>query len=197
VTEAGPEYVLVGRIRKAHGIRGEVVIEPFTDEPAAVFAAGRRVFVGTADGELAPGAPVLHIERVRPPGGSGGWIVKAAGIETRNDAERWRDRWLLLPRTELPEPEEGEVYLDDLVGLEVIEQGAEGKGEGEGDDATSGAGRPLGTVGEVYELPQGIILDVVRDGRTVVCLPFSDDVVKELDVEAKRVVVVVPPGLLD
>jgi 16S rRNA processing protein RimM len=185
VTAAGPEYVLVGRIRKAHGIRGEVVIEPFTDEPAAIFAAGRRVFVGTAEGELAPGASVLRIERARPPGGSGGWIVKAAEIATRTDAERWRDRWLLLPREELPEPEEGEVWLDDLVGLEVVER-REGAGE-----------TPLGTVGEVYELPQGLILDVVRDGRTVVCLPFSDDVVKELDVEANRVVVVVPPGLLD
>jgi 16S rRNA processing protein RimM len=187
VTGGGPEYVLVGRVRKAHGIRGEVVIEPFTDEPAAVFAAGRRVFVGTRDGELAPGAPVLNIERARPPGGSGGWLVKAAEIDSRSDAERWRDRWLLLPREELPAPGEGEVYLDDLVGLEVIEQGGD----------SSAAGTPLGTVGEVYELPQGIILDVVRDGRTVVCLPFSDDVVKELDVEAKRVVVVVPPGLLD
>jgi 16S rRNA processing protein RimM len=193
VSGAGPEYVLVGRIRKAHGIRGEVVIEPFTDEPAAVFAAGRRVFAGTADGELAPGAPVVEIERARPPGGSGGWIVKAAGIDTRSEAERWRERWLLLPRSELPEPEEGEVYLDDLVGLEVIEVVEAAQRDG----AAGDAGRPLGTVGEVYELPQGLILDVVRDGRTVVCLPFSDDVVKEVDVEAKRVIVVVPPGLLD
>ncbi len=183
MSEAGPEYVLVGRVRKAHGLRGEVVIEPFTDEPAAVFAAGRRVFVGTAAGELAAGAPVLQMERVRPPGGAGGWIVKPAGVDTRTDAERWRGRWLLLPRTELPEPEEGQVYLDDLVGVAVIEEGGEGKS--------------LGTIGEVYELPQGIVLDVVREGRTVVCLPFSDDVVKELDVEAKRMVVAVPPGLLD
>ena len=179
----GPEYVLVGRVRKAHGIRGEVVIEPFTDEPAAVFAAGRRVFVGTADGELAADGPVLAMERVRPPGGAGGWIVKPAGVETRTEAERWRGRWLLAPRDELPEPEEGEVYLDDLVGLAVIEEGGEGAA--------------LGTIGEVYELPQGIVLDVVRDGRTVVCLPFSDDVVKELDVEGQRIVVAVPPGLLD
>ena len=183
MTAEGPEYILVGRVRKAHGIRGEVVIEPFTDEPAAIFAAGRRVFVGTAEGELAPGAPVLTMERVRPPGGAGGWIVKAAEIATRTDAERWRGRWLLAPRDELPAPGEGEVYLDDLLGLEVLEEGKDGA--------------PLGTVGEVYELPQGIVLDVVRDGRTVVCLPFSDDVVKELDVEGKRVVVVVPPGLLD
>lgn len=183
MSEAGPEYVLVGRVRKAHGLRGEVVIEPFTDEPAAVFAAGRRVFVGTAAGELAPGAPMLAMERVRAPGGAGGWIVKPAGVDTRTDAERWRGRWLLLPRAELPEPEEGEVYLDDLVGVAVIEEGGEGNA--------------LGTVGEVYELPQGIVLDVVREGRTVVCLPFSDDVVKELDVEAKRMVVAVPPGLLD
>jgi 16S rRNA processing protein RimM len=190
VSEEGPEYVLVGRIRKAHGIRGEVVIEPFTDEPAAIFAAGRRVFVGTADGELAPGAPALEMERVRPPGGAGGWIVKAAGIATRTDAERWRGRWLLLPREELPEPEEGEVYLDDLVGVEVVEAAPEGGAGAVGE-------RPLGTIGEVYELPQGLVLDVVRDGRTVVCLPFSEDVVRELDVERKRMVVVVPPGLLD
>ena len=48
-----PEYAIVGLIRKAQGIRGEVVIEPLTDKPDVVFASGSRVFAGTSTGDLA------------------------------------------------------------------------------------------------------------------------------------------------
>ena len=47
-----PAFIIVGRVRKAHGIRGEVVVETITDAPDAIFAAGRRLFAGTAEGDL-------------------------------------------------------------------------------------------------------------------------------------------------
>ena len=61
-----PAFIIVGRVRKAHGIRGEVVVEPITDAPDAVFASGRRVFAGTAGGDLAPNRAELHIASSRP-----------------------------------------------------------------------------------------------------------------------------------
>ena len=67
----GPEYAIVGLIRKAQGIRGEVVVEPLTDKPDVVFASGSRVFAGTTDGDLAivrddkgdAGDPTLTVAR--------------------------------------------------------------------------------------------------------------------------------------
>jgi ribosomal 30S subunit maturation factor RimM len=59
---AGPEYAIVGLIRKAQGIRGEVVVEPFTDKPDVVFASGSRVLGGTTDGNLAVTRDVMGQE---------------------------------------------------------------------------------------------------------------------------------------
>ncbi|HEX4470148.1 MAG TPA: hypothetical protein VH080_11465, partial [Gemmatimonadaceae bacterium] len=60
------EFIIVGRVRKAHGIRGELVVEPITDAPDMIFAPGRRVLAGTARGDLAPGARELHVEKTSP-----------------------------------------------------------------------------------------------------------------------------------
>ena len=102
---AAPALTIVGRVRKAHGIRGELVIEPLTDAPDAVFAAGRRVFAGTVAGDLAPGAPTLTVRRARP--FKGGWIVHFDEIADRTAAELWRERYILAPLAELPPPAEG------------------------------------------------------------------------------------------
>jgi len=93
---AAPELTIVGRVRRAHGIHGELVIEPLTDVPDAVFAAGRRVFAGTVDGDPAPDGRALVVEESRPFKG-GGWIVAFDGIADRNEAERWRERYVLAP----------------------------------------------------------------------------------------------------
>jgi 16S rRNA processing protein RimM len=176
---ATPEYVIVGRIRKAHGIRGELVVEPLTDAPDAVFAPGRRVFAGTAGGALAPGAPQLIVRSARA--FKGGWLVAFDGIPDRSAAEAWRDRRLLLPESEVEPPGEHEVWLHELLGMLVERRG----------------GEPLGEVLDVYELPQGLALDVGRGGQSRVVLPFTDDVVLEIDRGARRLVVEVPEGLMD
>ena len=68
---AAPELTIVGRVRRAHGIHGELVIEPLTDVPDAVFAAGRRVFAGTVDGDPAPDERTLVVKESRPFKGGG------------------------------------------------------------------------------------------------------------------------------
>src|SRR5687768_2221264 len=140
-----PEFAIVGRIRKAHGIRGEVVVEPITDAPDAVFAPGRRVFAGTADGDRARDGSELSVAQARP--FKEGLIIRFEEIADRNAAELWRDRYLLLPLSELDPPGEGEVYIHELVGMRVVLV----------------SGEALGSVTEVYELPQGLALDVTRE----------------------------------
>ena len=85
MTDLPPELIIVGRVRKAHGIRGELVVEPITDEPDAVFASGRRVIAGTASGDPAKDRRELRIVASSP--FKGGFIVHFEGIPDRTAAE--------------------------------------------------------------------------------------------------------------
>ena len=178
MTNASPEYVIVGRLRRAHGIGGELIVEPITDAPDAIFAPGRRVFAGTSDGRLDSTMPPLIVKSRRPH--KGGWIVAFDGIADRNESERWRDRYLLLPEHELPPPADDEIFVHDLTGMRV-----------DLDDGTV-----VGTITEVWELPQGLVMDVKREKGSVM-IPYAEPVVRSVH-KANRVVVVDPPdGLLE
>jgi 16S rRNA processing protein RimM len=182
MTSPDPAFIIVGRVRKAHGIRGEVVVETMTDQPDAIFASGRRVFAGTSAGDLAPDRLELHIRSTRP--FNEGLLVGFSELPERNAAELWRGRFLLLPAAELPAPADDEVYVHDLVGMRV--------------ELTSG--QPVGTVEEIYELPLGLAMDVrraaPREAETVL-LPYDDRTVASVD-KASRVIVVTPAeGLVE
>jgi 16S rRNA processing protein RimM len=171
-----PSYVIVGRVRNVHGLKGELVIEPITDEPDEIFSPGRRVFAGNVRG-VVKGAP-LEITGSRP--FKSGFIIKFAGIDDRNEAELWRERYLLLPEDQVTPLEDGEVYLHELEGMRVV----------------LASGEPLGTVIGMYELPQGIVLDVSREGKNSVLVPY-DRVVTSIDRETRLIQIDPPEGLLD
>ena len=172
-------WVIVGRIRKAHGIRGELVVELITDAPDAVFAPGRRVSPGDATGELLPDLPPLEVHAARP--FKDGLLVMFDGIGDRNEAERWRDRHLLVRADELEPPGDDEVYIHDLLGLRV----------------ELATGEAVGTVIDVYDLPQGLVLEIERGPRGNVLVPFNEAMVERVDVEATLLVLDPPEGLLD
>jgi len=175
---AEPELIAIGRIRRPHGIRGEVVVDLLTDTPDVLFASGRRVLVGTVGGKPDPQGTVLHIDSSRPFKDS--WLIKAREIADRNAAELWRDRYLLIPESDLPPLADDQVYIHDLIGMRVEEV----------------SGAPVGTVSEVYELPQGLMLEI--DGeRKGALIPFRDEVVTSVD-SAQRLIIIDPPlGLLE
>lgn len=175
-----PDLAIVGRVRKAHGIHGELVIEPLTDAPDAVFAPGRRLFAGTVHGDPAPDERVLVVEESRPFKG-GGWIVAFQGLLDRTEAERWRGRYVLAPRAELEPIGEDEVYLHDLLGLEVV---------------LHGSGERVGEVTDVFEMPQGVMLDVRREKGSVL-VPFRPEIVQRLDLAAGRLIIEPPEGLIE
>jgi 16S rRNA processing protein RimM len=173
-----PEFLIVGRIRKAHGIRGELVVEPITDGPEAIFAPGHRILVGNARGDVSTDRRELHVTSVRPMGE--GLLVKFDEIPDRTAAEVWRGRYLLLPGAEVPPPSEDEIYVHDLLGMQVV----------------LATGEVVGQVQDVFELPQGFAIDVARATGTVL-VPFDDRVVSSVD-RAARVITIDPPaGLLD
>ena len=177
-----PAFIIVGRVRKAHGIRGEVIVEPITDAPDAVFASGRRVYAGTVAGDLAPNRAELHIAASRP--FNEGLLVTFAEVPDRTAAETWRGRYLLAPADELPPPADDEVYVHQLPGMRV--------------ELTSG--EVVGTVEETYELPQGLALDVrrapPREAETVLIL-FDERTIASLDRDTRVIRVTPPDGLLE
>lgn len=174
-----PELVIVGRVRKAHGIRGDLVVEPITDAPDAIFASGRRVLAGTVSGDPARDGRALHVVTASP--FKGGFIVHFAEIDDRTVAETWRDRFLLVPANELEPLGEDEVYIHELVGMSVRLE----------------SGGAVGDVIATYELPQGLMLDVERvPGQGTVMIPY-DRVVTGVDRALRRITIDPPDGLLD
>ena len=164
-------------MRNAHGVRGDVVVEPITDDPDVVFAPGRRFFAGSATGDVGGGRRELHLVSASP--FKGGYIVHFEEITDRTAADTWRDRFILAPVDELAPLGEHEVYVHDLIGMRV--------------ELASGA--IVGTVIEVYELPQGLTLDVQREGGTVL-VPY-ERVVTEVRRDERVIRIDPPAGLLD
>jgi len=174
-----PDLVIVGRVRKAHGIRGDLVVEPISDEPDAIFASGRRVFAGNSVGDPAKDGKTLTIRSVSP--FKGGYIVHFDEISDRDTAETWRERYLLLPANELEPLGDDEVYVHELPGMRVVLV----------------TGEDVGVVDGTYELPQGLTLDVKRpSSATTILVPF-DRIVASIDREARLITIDPPVGLLD
>ena len=184
-TDAGrgdDALVLVGRIRHAHGLKGELVVEPLTDAPDAIFAPGRRFFAGTADGDPSPGAAELHVTGARP--FKEGWLVRVAEITDRTSAELWRLRYLLAPRSELVPPDPGEVYVHDLLGMVAVLPN----------------GDPAGEVIATLDMPQGLMLELRRPGAgaaDTVFVPFREGFVRDVDAAQRRLVLDPPRGFFD
>jgi 16S rRNA processing protein RimM len=174
-----PEYAVVGRVRRAHGIRGELVVEPFTDAPDAIFASGRRLFVGDREGEVAADGRTVTVRAARD--FKEGLLVHFDGLADRNEAEKWRERTFLVPLDELPPPADDEVYFHDLIGMR----------------AELASGAPVGEVVALYELPQGVVLEVKREKGDTVLVPYSPQAVTEVDMDARVVRLDPPEGLLE
>ncbi len=178
----GPTAV-VGRIRRAHGIKGEVVVALQTDAPDAIFALGARVFVGAPDGTLAPDPTTGVLRELKVKGArdfQDGLLVLFEGIVDRTEAEKWRGRTLHLPIDQLEPPEEGELWAHELPGMRVIDP----------------QGAAVGEVSGYYELPQGFVLEIAtpRGSRDV---PFNDAFVVSFDREARVITLDAPAGLLE
>lgn len=173
-----PAFLVVGHLSKPHGTRGELVIWTLTDRPEDVFAPGCRLLLGDESGEAGPSPAEVVVEAGRA--FKRGWLVKLEGVDDRTAAEAIVARYLLVPAEERGEPEEGELYYHQLLGLVV----------------STTEGETVGRVREVFETEPDHLLEVKGEGR-VHLVPFSRRIVTEVDLEGGRLVIDPPEGLLD
>ena len=163
------DLVLVGTITGAHGIRGEVKLKSFTADPQAIAAYSP---LATAAGQR------VEITGLRPQ--KDDLIAVLKGVTDRNAAEALKGTDLFVPRAALPEPEEGEVYVHDLIGLPVL----------------LADGSRLGAITGVENYGAGDLIDVKVEGRgDTVLIPFTKGYVLEAD--GDKLVVDLPEGFLE
>lgn len=173
-TAAQDGLVRVARIGKPHGIRGEVTVQVFTDDPDARFAPGQAL---VARGAAADAPARLTVGGAR-------WnkqilVVDFAESRDRNTAESLRGVQLFAPPLEAEEGDEW--YEDDLLGLEVHV-----------------AGRRVGVVTALLTRDVQDLLQVALDDADAEALiPFVEEIVPEVDTEAGVVTLTPPPGLLE
>ncbi|HEY2426857.1 MAG TPA: ribosome maturation factor RimM [Pseudolabrys sp.] len=160
--------ICVARIGAAHGVRGEVKLWSFTEDPAAVAQYGPL--------ETQDGTRCFEIEALRA--AKDHFVARIAGVNDRDAAESLRNIELYIPRARLPKIEEADTfYHADLVGL----------------DAVTPDGARVGTVHALHNFGAGDIIEIAPDGGgEPLMLPFNETTVPKIDVAARQVVVVPP-----
>ena len=159
--------ILVGRVAGAFGVKGEVRITAYTDDPAAL--------VRYRDLLREDGAPGLTLTTGRPH--KGALVGRAKEVATREEAEALRGLQLYVPRESLPPPDEDEFYLADLIGLRAVDP----------------AGAELGHIKSVQNFGAGDLLEIAPPSGPTWWLPFTKDAVPEVRI-ADGVVVCVRPA---
>jgi 16S rRNA processing protein RimM len=177
--------VVVGRIGRPHGIRGEVVIGVRTDEPDLRFAVGATLDARSTSDDAGPengaGGERLTVASVR--WHSGQLLVAFAGITDRTAASELTGSWLSVDSSQLPDTGDPDEFRDyELIGLSV----------------RTCAGDPVGVVTDVLHYGQDLLVVRRQDepgGEALV--PFVKAIVPEVDLRAGVLVIDPPPGLLD
>jgi 16S rRNA processing protein RimM len=172
--------LLIGRIGRPHGIRGEVVIGVRTDEPDLRFAVGAVLDASRSPGDE-PAGGQLTVASTR--WHSGQLLVAFAGVADRTAAAELTGTWLSVDSSQLSEiPDPDEFRDHELIGLSV----------------RTSAGDPVGVVTDVLHYGQDLLVVRRADGQEGEALvPFVKAIVPEVDVDAGVLVIDPPPGLLD
>jgi 16S rRNA processing protein RimM len=166
------DHILVGRFGAPHGVKGEIRLKSFTSDPAAI-----KTYAPLLD---ASGARRFAITALRLVKGDL-FVARVAGIDDRAAAAGLTNVALYLPRDALPEAAGEEFYLADLIGLAAVDA----------------AGGFIGRVVNVLNYGGGDILEIspVAGGETLL-LPFTKEVVPDIDMKAGRITLA-PPAEID
>jgi 16S rRNA processing protein RimM len=166
------DLLLVGRIARAHGNKGQVIVNPETDFPAERFAEGNVLVVEHNGQTVERRITAVRFQQGRP-------IVALDGVVTMNDAEALAGADLKMPASALAPLPAHTYYRHDLVGCEVKDT----------------SGRAIGRVTDVQGPIERSLL-VVDSGGDEVMIPMVEGIVVKFDIVARDVLVELPEGLL-
>ena len=163
-------WIIIGRIRAPHGIRGEARVEMLTDFPQR-FRTAKRVYLGEAHEPRA-----IEAARFTPKG----VLLKLAGIDSRDAAAALRGSYIALPEAALPPLPTGNFHHHQIQGLDVYTED----------------GRHLGAVAEILTTGSNDVYVVRGECYGEILLPAIVDVIRAIDLEAQRITVRLMPGLI-
>jgi 16S rRNA processing protein RimM len=167
------DLILIGRIARTHGVRGDVLVNPETDFPEERFVEGRVLQLEMAGRTRPLTIATVRFHQGRP-------LVGFEGIDTMDAAEALVGAELKMPEAEIPPLADGMYYRHDLVGCEV----------------TDTKGQPIGRVTSV-DGPLERSRLVIAGPRGEVMVPMVGGICVSVDPAAKRIVVDPPKGLLE
>lgn len=173
-TATDRELVLVGKVVKPHGIRGEICVESYADSPDLFFGLD-SVLLGTQRGK--PTGFKLRAIREH----QGRLLLTLEGVADRNRAEELRGREVFVPESSLPELDEDEFYLRDLLGMKVVLEN----------------GVQLGVLENFLETPGQLTWSIRHETGREILLPAVDEFVLEVEPDAEIITVAPPEGLVE
>ena len=170
------EWLPVGQLVGAQGLRGELRLNPASDFPERFTEPGPRWL-------QAKGSPLKEVELLegRQLPGKSIYVVRLKGVNNRASAEALVGNTVVVPAADRPELAEGEFHLLDLVGLEA---------------RLAGSDEPIGTVSNLISGGNDLLEIKLNNGRTVL-VPFVEAIVPEVQLEEGWLLLTPPPGLLE
>lgn len=150
-----PVYLTVGFLRRPHGLRGEIIMDLHTDFPERL-KSGRNLLVGEDHRSMTLASARPHAK---------GMLVKFRGVETPEEAARFRNQWVYVRASEVPPLPEGQLYQHELFGFAVLDEN----------------GKRLGELVEILETGANDVYVVRDDSGREILLPAIPSVILELE----------------
>lgn len=166
-----PVYLVVGFLRRAHGLHGEMIMDLHTDFPERL-RSGRKLFVGEDHKPIAVAGARSHAK---------GILIKIKGIETPEDTVQFRNQWVYVKASDVPALPKGQIYQHELFGFKVVDENE----------------NPLGELVEIIETGANDVYVIRDDSGKEILLPAIPSVILELDPARRLMRVHLLEGLID
>jgi 16S rRNA processing protein RimM len=170
LTPSEPEFLVVGKLGKPHGVHGEIVLDVYTDFPERL-QQGVTVFVGS---KYLP----LQVIKCRPH--SRGLLMSIDGIQTREEVAELRNQLVYVRTADRPPLDAGEYYHHELLGLQMIDEEE----------------RILGIVERILETGANDVYIVKDENGAELLIPAIESVILKIDLENNQIFIRLLPGLL-
>jgi 16S rRNA processing protein RimM len=165
--------VVVGRLGRPHGVKGEINVEVLTDNPEKRFSVGSKLIIQNKNKELTVKTMRLHTKKL---------LVFFEEIPDRNLAEEHKGSYLTVELDESEIPQDGDEFYDEqLIGLTAI----------------NNSNSPLGVVVDVIHGTAQDLLVIKTPDKKDVLVPFVDEIVPTIDLAKKQILITPPKGLFD